>query len=297
MPGNFQQWFPQFAPYFSRVLRDNCSSEFQAYLEKPDPWPNYHINSVVSCILAHFDESGKAQLAVSSVLLGILPTILGMVGSNTTEIGLLALRRPIFAILLSLGAPVLSPTRSFEYRSPVEMLKTKPDGLPAFTKWQRRLCPIKYITTVVAIGNIVHVTWQLCEYSVCVFSASTWWLPALWAGISVIPHLLGAYAVTLRVRTMPHRTLRATFMSEFDFSKQQTNPKWDPIPESKRYLVFSWLASFITILHLVMGTVVLSSALFISPSDAVIVSIRLLCSAVTCRVLLMFELHVLKHSV
>ncbi|EUC46108.1 hypothetical protein COCMIDRAFT_36196 [Bipolaris oryzae ATCC 44560] len=266
MPRNFQQWFPQFAPYFSQILRDNCSSEYQAFLGEPDLWPNHRINTVVSCMLNHIDESGKAQMAAASVLLGILPTILGMVGSNITEVGLLALRQPILAILLSLGAPVVSPIRSFDYRSPVDILKTIPDAIQAFTKCQQQIYLVKYMIAVAAIGNVVHVIWQLCVYSVCVFSGSTWWLPALWAGVSVIPHLLGAYAVRLKLRVVPHRSLFAAIV-----------------------------ASFLTILHLVMGTVVLSSALFISPSDAVVLSIRLLSSAVVCRVLLMFELHIIRH--
>lgn len=96
-------------------MRENCSSVYHDYLTLSDPWANYHVNNVVSCVLDHFDESGKAQLAAASVLLGLLPTILGMVGSNTVEIGLLALQRPVLAFLLSLGAPVISPIRSFEY--------------------------------------------------------------------------------------------------------------------------------------------------------------------------------------
>ncbi|EMD89699.1 hypothetical protein COCC4DRAFT_113968, partial [Bipolaris maydis ATCC 48331] len=286
----FQQWFPQFAPYFSPILRDNCSAEYQAFLGEPNLWPNHRINDVVSCMLNHIDESGKAQMAAASVLLGILPTILGMVGSNITEVGLLALRQPILSILLSLGAPVVSPIRSFEYRSPAEMLKTKPDAVQAFTKWQQQIYLVKYVIAVAAIGNVVHVIWQLCVYSVCVFSGSTWWLPALWAGVSVIPHLLGAYAVRLRLRVVQRESLFAAIVGEFDFRKNQTKVKWDEFPESIWYIVFSWMASFLTILHLVMGTVILSSALFISPSDAVVLSIRLLSSAVICRILLMFEL-------
>ncbi|USP82138.1 hypothetical protein yc1106_09412 [Curvularia clavata] len=192
-PRTREQWFPQFAPYFSQILRDNCSSEFQAFLGEADLWPNHRINSVVSCILDHVDESGKAQMAAASVLLGILPTILGMVGSNITEVGLLALRQPILAMLLSLGAPVVSPIRSFDYRSPVEILKIKPDAVQAFTKWQQQIYLAKYTIAVAAIGNVVHVIWQLCMYSVCVFSGSTWWLPALYVLLPLL--ILGALIV------------------------------------------------------------------------------------------------------
>lgn len=176
MPRKFGSFFPQFAPYLSRILRDNCTDEHQAYLTQPDPWANYHANNVVSCLLDHFDESGKAQLAVSSVLLGLLPTILGMVGSSTSEIGLLALRRPVLAFLLSFGSPVVSHIRSFEYRDPIEVLQPKEGSIPKDVVRHRRILLLEYVVTLVAIGNMVHVIYQLCWYSVCAFSASTPWL-------------------------------------------------------------------------------------------------------------------------
>lgn len=180
MPKQFEQWFPQFAPYFAQILRNNCSTEYHAFLTELDPWPNYHANLVVSCILGRFDESGKAQLAASSVLLGLLPTILGMVGSNTTEIGLLALRQPFLAFLLSLGAPVLSPVRSFEYRDPAELLKNKQEGIQIFVTWRQHLYLVEYLVALIAIGNTAHLIWQLCVYSPCVFAASTQWVPAMY---------------------------------------------------------------------------------------------------------------------
>ncbi|KAL6415677.1 hypothetical protein AUP68_02243 [Ilyonectria robusta] len=290
MPQAFQQWFPQFAPYFSRILRDNCSSEYHDFLTLPDPWTNYHANMVVSCILGHFDESGKAQLAAASVLLGLLPTILGMVGSNTTEIGLLALRQPVFAFLLSLGAPVISPIRSFEYRDPFELLQLKKDDIRPFVNWRRLLYFVEYLVTFTAVGNVVHVTWQLSVSSLCAFSGSSQWLPAFWFGISVIPHFFGAYAVRLRFKKSDIPIIKA-LLDELRFKKEPREVKLVKSPESKRYLVWSWLASAATVLHIVIGTVVLSSALFISPSDAVVVSLRFFASGVVCRIFLMFELH------
>jgi hypothetical protein len=92
--------------------------------------------------------------------------------------------------------------------------------VPAFIGWSRLLYFAKYATTALAITNVVHVIWKFCMYSVCVFSRSTWWLPALyvslcagmtcpstifctianmspnsWAVISIFPHFLGALAV------------------------------------------------------------------------------------------------------
>jgi hypothetical protein len=45
-----------------------------------------------------------------------------------------------------------------------------------------------------------------------------------------------------------------------------------------------------TILHIICGTLVLSSMLFVASGDAVIVAARLLASSAVCRAILMFEL-------
>lgn len=190
MPRNFGPFFGHFDEYFTGILHNNCSSEYQAHLTQPEPWPNFHANNVVSCLLGNFDESGKAQLAVSSVLLGGLLTILGMVGSNTSEMGLLVLRRPFLALLVSYGAPVISPLRSFDYRDPLEILQ--PQGrsggaMMAIATPERRLWIriIEYSYALVAVGNVFHVIWQLCRYSVCAFSARDPWLVVMYV---VGPH-------------------------------------------------------------------------------------------------------------
>lgn len=83
----------------------------------------------------------------------------------------------------------------------------------------------------------------------------------------------------------------AALKDELCFKKEQREIRLIYSPESKLYLSLSWLASFMTIVHVVLGTVVLSSALFISPFDAVVISSRFFVSAVGCRIFLMFELH------
>jgi hypothetical protein len=41
------------------------------------------------------NETKKVNMAAAAVLLGLLPTILSMIGTTTTETGLLSLRRPV----------------------------------------------------------------------------------------------------------------------------------------------------------------------------------------------------------
>lgn len=199
----FTQWFPQFRPYFAEKIDTVCASVYYEYETQLDPWANYHANLVVSCILENFDEAGKAQLATSSVLLGLMPTVLGMVGSNSKEIGLLVQRHPILATLISVGAPVISPIRSFEYRDPLELLRPKREKKKSIRtrglvlrltkwfspvgrvikwfKWLRKwfFRPWAYLCAIGAILNTSHVIWQLCMHSAIGFSADFNWIPGL----------------------------------------------------------------------------------------------------------------------
>ncbi|KAF4614371.1 hypothetical protein G7Y89_g15367 [Cudoniella acicularis] len=120
-PPHFQQWFPQFASGLERTLQEACSIEFQHYyLNEVGLYANIEnplgslANVVVDCMLSNTSESAKANFASAVVLLGIMPTTLGLVGSNTVETAFLALRRPILALLLASGAPTVSPLCTFD---------------------------------------------------------------------------------------------------------------------------------------------------------------------------------------
>jgi len=52
----------------------------------------------------------------------------------------------------------------------------------------------------------------------------------------------------------------------------------------------NWLTSLFTLVHILYGTMVFSSILFVSSKDAVVVVSRFLASALVCRVILSLEL-------
>ena len=55
-------------------------------------------------------------MAAASVLLGLVPTILGLAGSSTVGIGLVALQYPFLALLLGIASPAVNPLRTFWVR-------------------------------------------------------------------------------------------------------------------------------------------------------------------------------------
>jgi hypothetical protein len=72
-------------------------------------------------------EPLKLNIATAAIALGLMPTLLTFAGMTTVEIGLLGIQRPILAFLLSAALPAVSPTRTFNYRSPFETLKYSAD--------------------------------------------------------------------------------------------------------------------------------------------------------------------------
>jgi hypothetical protein len=258
---------------------------------------------MVHCLLSQATESLKANMAAASVILGLLPTTLCLVGSGTAETGILARRRPLLSLLLACGSPGVSPIRTSEYQDPIGLLRKSPGHsvirLPSLDhRTAAVVSALQYIAAVLAIANLAHVSWEVCVKTVCSFSSDTAYQPALWALLTVPIHLIGSFAVALRFRSFQNPTediqWKSRLRSEFPLAAQQQPLLPTETHEQKGTdylsLLFSWIASTAAILHMIYGTMVFSSILFISAQDAVVVVARYLASTLVCRVVLRFEI-------
>jgi len=319
-PPHFQQWFPQFASSLETTLQDVCSIEFQHYylkevglyanIENPLGCHASSINplgclasAVVDCMLSNTNESTKANFASAAVLLGIMPTTLGLVGSNTVETALLALRRPFLALLLASGAPTVSPLRMFDYGQPHKIL-SKPFKNRRFPDLKSRprfavaLALLEYVFAGIAVANLAHVCWQLSNLAVCGFSPETAYLPLLWAFLALVIHIFGAITNRFRISLKPIKgTAVELFMREFQLNARLPPTTLEFKQESYTFIFLSWFTSTGSVLHIMFGTLVFSSILFISTRDAAFVVLRFVLSAVICRAVLMLELSGMRECV
>src|SRR5271156_2495523 len=128
---HFQHWYPQYRHVFESIMEEYCQTEYHGYLTEvaPKDYLSGTVTPVIDCILKNLNETRKSNMAAAAVLLGLLPTTLGLVGSTTMEVGLVALRRPLLAFLLAAGAPAVSPIRTFDYVDPKELLQKKPGSV------------------------------------------------------------------------------------------------------------------------------------------------------------------------
>jgi hypothetical protein len=301
---HFKHWYPQLGNIFESIMEKDCQKAYHEYLTgvTPKDYLSKTITPVIDCLLGNLNETRKAGMAAAAVLLGLLPTTLGLVGSTTTEVGLIALRRPFLAFLLAAGAPAVSPIRTFDYVDPKELLRKKPGSVKIFSiglTTKPAIALLQYVVAAAAVLNLATVSYQLCIRTVCSYAPQNAYEPALWAFLAIAVHLFGSWSVYLRVRiitggfntnTSGRGRLWQRILQEFIPSAAREEAELEIKDETYGYIFLAWFTSMCTVLHIIYGTLVFSSILFISTRDALLVVVRYLLSTLICRATVMFEL-------
>lgn len=242
-------------------------------------------------------------MSSATVLLGILPAALVLLGSNTPQVSLLALRRPFLAFILAVGTPGVTPTRALQYADHLQLLERRLDVLPvpsygAFTA--AVVITLEYMVAFGAVANVVHITWQLCILTVCSFSPEAIYMPALWVGTSFLVNIGSYIAAKLRTKVIlaseaDRRDQRRShtarfFMDEITLCSRQPLTRLKLRRETYFFIIISWVTSLGAIGNLILGTLTLSGLNYISTRDAMIVIGRYFLSAIACRVVLNLEI-------
>ncbi|KAH8773546.1 hypothetical protein F5883DRAFT_548066 [Diaporthe sp. PMI_573] len=311
MPSQYQHWFPQWRVKLTRIMQDNCSVPYQDYLT-PGADPGYEHDktmAVTSCVLGNMLEADKMGMQSATVLLGLTPTILGLVGSSTAETSVLSLRRPVLSLILSLGSPSINPLRSFEYWDPVRgilLRSSKERGRSqrqAGEAWDCKSIAISalgYALALAAVANVTELAYELESRTICAFEGPSMFTVYVWTYTAACIHILGAIALRTRLKDQANiSVLESTgFRQKANhIVRTELTPcgaqvaldiVWKPI--ALPHAILSWCTSTFTVLHIVFGTLVCTSRLFISTQDALAVVARYLASALACRILVVCEL-------
>jgi hypothetical protein len=213
----FRDWYPQYGHIFETIKNEDCADEYQSYLGR-DKNPSkidvlggggqYTVltQPVINCILNHTSQYVMNGMTNAQVLLGIMPTVLALVGASTEEMSMLANvgRRPLLALLLAAGSPSVYFSRAFEYSGPREILSETPDRMQQWRprNWFSKLLVSgpEYIIALAAIGNIAVMNWELGVRTICSFWNDAIIAPTLWACLGVVLHVLGTFVLRLRLR-------------------------------------------------------------------------------------------------
>ncbi|KAH8672260.1 hypothetical protein BGZ61DRAFT_497452 [Ilyonectria robusta] len=296
----FREWYPQYGWIFRNITLTNCSDEYERYLTgyKNHSEIDYLggggiytalTQPVINCILKNTSEYLKGCMTGSQVLLGIMPTVLALLGPSHNEIALLANvgRRPLLALGLALSSPSTYFSRAFEYSDPKEIMShhknRREQRCPEGRGWQLLITCVEYALTAGACFNAVNNSIQVGTMSISSVMSDFDFFAALWLFLGVAVHIFSCFVLRLR--------LREIFCTEFfPCAAKQYDVRIVTFQETKKFLVAAWWESTFTILHVVFGTLVFSSLLFLGIKDALSIVGRYMASVALCRVILMYEL-------
>ncbi|KAK4040857.1 hypothetical protein C8A01DRAFT_45877 [Parachaetomium inaequale] len=287
----FREFFPSWKSYLLQIIEkedeNGCRKESAEYHD-PSNTDKMLAFQLANCILGKMDEFRKTEMGITSVVLGLLPTILQQVGPTVSEVSVLATRRPLLALLLGIAMPSVRTSGSL-----VEPLERSVDisirsGVLARALWPWLLISAaEYLIAAAAVANVFYQLYQLAEWTISVSAIavdsgalSQTYGPFLWVMLLVPPHLLGFWGLKLG-EFMPCAKGDPLFLTEVD-------------KKGLLAILVQFLMEMASLVVFVFGTVALSSQIFISLGDVVPVIIRFICGTVVCRLILLFELHGLR---
>ncbi|KAI2631597.1 hypothetical protein GGS21DRAFT_491497 [Xylaria nigripes] len=319
----FQNFYHQHALEYEYILQHNCSQQFANYLTgRPQDFEidvlggggpaSVLVQPVIECLLGNISEYIKAASASAQVILGLTPPILATLGASTDEIAMISLvgRRHLLALLLSFGNPSVYIERALDFRQPQELLRHAGARCPPYrpTKPFEKflLAVMQYAIAIAAVVNIATLSWQLGVGTVCSWWPNTVFAQLTWSALSIPIHLAGLLALRLRLHRKSNRGdagerngfgpwLRSLlhWLTKSEWQPAVCSDKkfdTEPCDEGKFSVVWSWFLSVGTVIHIIFGSLVLSSLLFIGPQDALIVVVRYVVSVLACRAIVAFEL-------
>ncbi|KAI9766021.1 MAG: hypothetical protein M1839_005270 [Geoglossum umbratile] len=192
----------------------------------------------------------------------------------------------------------------------------------------------EYVLAVAALANVATVSWQLGVMTISGISPNTIFMPMLWSLLAIPAHIGGVIIFNLRAVRVDHPDedppeprSPLVWLKAFctGLKKLFRNPKstlscwgtlyWNLIrrefwlhpeqgrnkkihiqwfQESRLFIISAWFLSVMIVFHIILGTIIMSSSIFIGPRDALGVMVRYVISVVTCRVILVYELAVMR---
>ena len=145
---------------------------------------------MLDCLLKHgTSELHKITIASGQVTLGLIPSLLALVGSSVPEISLLASQGPILTLLLTLRASGMYPTRVTEYVSPFDVLDGAASGrvFGGAKGATRRTAMIlsQYFLVLAITSNNLELSLRLVSRSVLSWGCHSWYMPRVWVFFAI----------------------------------------------------------------------------------------------------------------
>ncbi|KAG5789268.1 hypothetical protein H9Q69_011665 [Fusarium xylarioides] len=291
----FKHWYPQYGWIFDTIVKVNCTGEYDTYLTgfKNHSEIDYLggggiytaiTQPLVECILRHTSEYLKVAMTGAQVLLGVMPTIIALLGPSHDEIAMLCNvgRRPLLAAGLALASPSAYFSRAFEYSDPMDILsvdtKRYAQWRPKAVYSQLLVSAAEYLITTAACYNVLDNTLQANIQAIFAFSPDADFLPGLWLAIGIALHIAACFICRLRLRGWK---TPETFAAETD-KKDLTRQGSEEEKKQSWFIKFlkSWAQNLSSLMHWIKGVgprlmnIITTTELFPCSSEQYVVKIH-----------------------
>ncbi|OTA52626.1 hypothetical protein K449DRAFT_390758 [Hypoxylon sp. EC38] len=155
-----------------------------------------------ACIYGQLVPSIALNYQGASIFLGLAPYILSTLGPTVAELSVLSVHRPFLSFLISLGAPVSTPTRVFDFDDPRDLLSGKArnlvieriDGRAAVL-----ISAVQYVLAAISATNVITTMIAVGRNTTLAWACTTQFAPLLWAVLAPFVAVV-AMAGTLMIK-------------------------------------------------------------------------------------------------
>lgn len=302
----FRAWLPYY-DYLWQRRAETCAPQIHRYHTNNRTGVHHAVcAAVVDCLLTNVTQSIQSNLASADILLGLTPQILSLAGPSRGELAILSTHEPIFTGFLSFGFPSILVTSLFGSVGVAEILgKPVAKTSRAYHSWLLQqsnglqFCAkmMLYALAAGAVFNNIYTSVYLDARTASGWRCGANYMPLMWSisGCSIT----AMEAVAIRTRhfssqKVGQRTKQACG-GVCDISSRQIHGCILPHAQDTCYTeILFGVASVMSVVQSIFGTVVLSSLLFVSFLDALPILVRYQASAAVCNLLLRLELAGLK---
>ncbi|KAL1612010.1 hypothetical protein SLS60_000233 [Paraconiothyrium brasiliense] len=259
-------------------------------------------------------EVTKAEFGTVAVMLGLLPGVLQMIGPKFSDLAVLATRRPLLALFLTIGSPC--PALDYETTGMESLLVEKPEPFwPTWISqrpWLRRIISlVEYFAVMCAAGNVVYQFYRLTFYATVMISTQLGqyggtleaFAPLLWVFLGIPIHGLGMLQLhwcrapredSSSTKSQNKTTLGSLLHNEITPCAFATDI--DPNDAIKLqngfiYQALNWLIKLCIWADVIYGIIVLSTILFVPMWSAIWMIGLIFTGTLLCRLVLAFEIH------
>ncbi|RAL13085.1 uncharacterized protein BO97DRAFT_405002 [Aspergillus homomorphus CBS 101889] len=316
----FSSWYPRYQTAFHTIEHTNCSAQYNAYLSRKtdnltqnDPqlavWDvDSTVTPLINCLLASTPELYKSMMSSAQVVLGLMPTLLLSISPSAHETAMLFVfgDRQFLSFLLTIASPASPVDPSGNFYQHVQDLKTSYEWLSAdfLLHHNFAIVLLEIALAAAAAANVLVLSYEIGMRAVFSFAQSVQYLPGLWVALGVTTHLLMTIVLRTRVHISdPHAdrfgfgTVLSWIKAQFTASDRSKSIDIQLRERTVANVLISWFTSMLAAANTLFGILLFSSLLFISVADALFIVVRYVASAVVCRILVKYELWLVREQV